>query len=277
MRNPLVLLAWTAPIAIYSSDALVWGLYTHVYFAQLLVWATPLADPRFRRAVRRFPELLLAGACLPDAALFSRCPGAQVLGTTHQWSAMQRMLATAGDDESLALAAGYASHLLADIIAHNHFVPEHERLWADYPVITHAVSEWAMDAHVAPQLFAFPAELLRRHGARLARQAAAQFDCSVEAAGRALRWLANGERLLRRSRVPHFLRRGVAALDTRIGRRFDRYVSETARRLCQINRLIAGEMPAWHAEPDRLRLAGTVDSSLVRRMTLGLALPRDLF
>src|SRR5262245_45306260 len=103
-----VLLAWALPLVIHSGDELAWGLYTHVYFAQLLLWAIPLADPRFRRAVRRFPELLLAGACLPDTALFCRYARAEALAITHQWSAAQRMVDAAQDDESRAIAAGYA-------------------------------------------------------------------------------------------------------------------------------------------------------------------------
>lgn len=276
MAKPCTLLAWILPLAIYSGDALAWGLYTHIYFAQLLIWAIPLADARFRCAIRRFPDLLLAGACLPDAALFSRCRGARALATTHQWSAVRRMLAAANDDESRALATGYASHLFADTIAHNHFVPAHQQLWGDYQVVTHAVSEWAMDAHVAPHILAFPGDLLRRHGALLARHATAHFDCTAEAAARALRYLANGERLLRASGLPWGLRRCVAALDPRILRRFDCYAGETSRRLRQIDRLIAGDMPVWHAEPERPQLACQA-RSLVRRFTHRPLLPQDLF
>jgi hypothetical protein len=277
MRTWFALLAWAAPMAIYSGDALAWGLYTHVYFAQLLIWAIPLADSRFRRAVQRFPALLLAGACLPDTALFSRCPGAHELGTTHQWPAMQRMLAGARDDESRALVTGYASHLLADVIAHNHFVPAHERLWLDYPVVTHAASEWAMDAHLAPHLLAYPGELLCRHGARLARQAAAHFDCSTAAAARALRLLANGERILRGSGVPRALRRGVAALDRRVTRRFDYYVNETAQRMRQIDRLLAGDAPAWKAEPETPRAASSKPRPVpMQRLGYPLPLPPEL-
>jgi hypothetical protein len=270
------LLAWALPIAIHSGDAQAWGLYTHIYFAQLLIWAVPLADPRFRRAVQRFPDLLLAGACLPDTALFSRYAGSQALGTSHQWSVARRMLAAASDDEARALAAGYASHLLTDIIAHNYFVPAHERLWFDYPVLTHAACEWAMDAHVGPQLFAFPGDLLHRHRRRLACHAVEHMSCTRDAAGRALRWLGNGERLLRASRVPHVVRRGAGVLDTRTSRRFDYYVSETARRLPQINRLIGGEAPAWNAEPDRSR-AVEVQRFRTRNAPHLLLLPQDLF
>jgi hypothetical protein len=248
----LARVAWLAPLALFSTDTLAWGLCTHVYFSQLLLWAVPLADPRFRRAVARLPELMLAGACLPDIALFARLAGAPALGVTHQWSAARRMLerARARDDESRALAVGYASHLLCDIVAHNHFVPAHERMWLDQPVVTHAISEWMMDAHIMPQLHYRPSDLMRRHLAQLVDCAAAHLGCSRGGVQRALRWLTKGERLLRASRVPQLLRNGARVLDTRLERRLDWYVDETTARLGQINRLIGGDAPVWPADLD---------------------------
>jgi hypothetical protein len=158
----------------------------------------------------------------------------------------------------------------------NCFVPEHEQLWFDYPVLAHAASEWAMDAHVAPQLLAFPGELLRRHRARLARHASGFLGCTEKAAARALWYLGNGDRFLRATRVPLALHRGARVLDASMSRRFDHYISETARRLRQVNRVIDGESPAWNAEPDR-RDAWKHFSPLLRGMTQGLALPQDLF
>ena len=275
MAKLYVRVVWLLPLAIYAGDAAAWGLYTHVYFAQLLIWAIPLADPRFRRAIRRFPELLLAGACLPDTALFSRYAAAPELATTHQWSVARRVLAAGTDDESRALGAGYSSHLLTDVIAHNHFVPAHERLWFDYPVLTHAACEWAMDAHVGPQLFVFPGDLLRRHRARLAHHAAQWLGCNEAAARRALRWLGNGETVLRATRTPLAVQRCACAIDSRISRRFDYYISETARRLRQIDRLIAGDMPAW--SPDPAPPSPSERALLVRGIQQPLPLPQDLF
>jgi hypothetical protein len=255
-------IAWLAPLALFSEDALAWGLCTHIYLSQLLLWAIPLADPRFRRAVTRLPGLMLAGVCLPDVSLFSRHIGAGALSATHQWSVVQRLLASAHDDETRVLAIGYASHLLADIIAHNHFVPAHEQLWFNRPVITHAASEWVMDAHVMPHLFARPADLMRRYGARVADYATEQFGCDRNASRRALGCLKHGEALLRASRLPQVLRAGARAVDRRLERRLDWYIAETASRLGQINRLIAGDAPVWcaeidgtHPSPDRPRLS----------------------
>jgi len=265
-------LAWLLPLVLFSENALAWGLYTHVYFAQLLIWAVPLADPRFRRAIGRFPELLLAGVCLPDLALFGRHVGAPALGSTHQWSAARRLLREADSDESRALALGYASHLLTDVVAHNHFVPAHEQLWLDRPVVTHAASEWTMDAFVAPHLFARPAELMARHRALLAEYAATQFLCAPAAARRALDCLRHGDALLRGSGLPRALLRAAGGLDGRLLRRFHWYLAETTARLGQVNRLIAGDAPVWHAEPGR-----TDTARAPAPVALKSPLPQDFF
>ena len=121
-------LAWFIPLLLYSSNALAWGLYTHVYFAQQLLWAVPLADTRFRRAVRAFPGWVMAGACLPDLSLTGQHAGTHDFKQTHQWDTARRLLEQASCDEERAIALGFASHLLVDIIAHNHFVPAHEKI-----------------------------------------------------------------------------------------------------------------------------------------------------
>ena len=276
MEKHCARLAWLLPLTLFSGDVLAWGLCTHVYFSQLLIWAIPLADSRFRRAVSRLPELVLAGACLPDVSLFGRHVGAPALNATHQWSAAQRLLAAADNDESRAFALGYASHLLADIIAHNHFVPAHEQIWFDHPVVTHAASEWVMDAHIMPHLLARPSDLMRRHGPRIVEYAAEQFGCGRSALRRALGCLKHGEGALRLSRLPQALLRSARALDGHVLRRLDWYVAETAARLGQINRLIDGDAPVWDAEIEH----APAPQKRLRRPPSGLfsrPLPQDFF
>jgi hypothetical protein len=241
-------LLWAIPLLLQATDAYAWGLYTHMYFAQLLVWSVPLADARFRRALLRFPELCLAATCLPDVSLFSRPLRAPTLHTTHQWSAITNMLLHANGDEQRAMALGYASHLLTDIVAHNYFVPAHERMWLRVPMLTHAASEWAMDAHVAPALFVNPASLIERHRGTLIAWAGQRLGFSAPVANRALGCLMYGESALRRSRLPQLIYRVTRRADLRIRDRFDDYIRETSVRLRQINRLIAGGTPAWEPE-----------------------------
>lgn len=278
MRKLCPAMPWILPLALHSTEALAWGLYTHVYFAQLLIWAIPLADARFRKAVRRFPELLLAGACLPDISLFSRRNGPGMLGATHQWSIVKAMLRSAQDDAERAIATGFASHLLTDIIAHNHFVPTHEELWFNVPLATHAASEWAMDAHVAPQIFARPATVIGRNLDVLARYGTRYFGCTSAQAGRALRCLWRGEHLLRLSRLPQAAFGGARLMDARVRQRFDYYACETTQRLSQISRVISGDAPVWQPEVDCAETARMqIRNCTPRQLRHRLPLPRDFF
>ena len=279
MRNTITAVLWIAPLALHSADAWAWGLYTHLYFAQLLLWAIPLADARFRRAVKRFPELLLAGACLPDVSLFSSWVREPRLGTTHQWAVARRLLHGADDDEHAALAAGYCCHLLSDIVAHNHFVPTHETLWLNpLPLAVHAASEWAMDAHLAGQLYARPHRLLRRHLPVISGFASRHFGSTPTDTRRALVYLLHGEQWLRGSGLHHAAYHSARLMDAGVTRRFDYYVAQTALRLEQMNRVIAGDAPAWAPEVDCARTArNDIHTGAPRHSPRFAPLPRDFF
>jgi hypothetical protein len=271
-------LAWLIPLLLYSSDALAWGLYTHLYFAQQLVWAIPFADPRFRRAVSAFPGWMMAGACLPDLSLTGQHAGTHDFKKTHQWDTARRLLEQACDDEERAIALGFASHLLVDIIAHNHFVPAHEKLWVNVPMLTHASSEWAMDAHVKNQVFHAPAKLLRQNQDGMVNFAAEHFQCDPVKARCAIKLLAHGDEMLRGSRLAEGLYHIGKVLDRNLKRRFNYYLRETSRRLVQINRMIEGRNLAWHPEPPLPHLAhDRVGPHTLRQINYHLPLPQDLF
>jgi hypothetical protein len=286
----------SVPLLLFAGDALAWGLYTHVYFAQLLVWAVPLLDPELRRAVRRFPARLMAGACLPDLALVGSTARTRAFDASHRWETAHALLQAADDDETRACAVGAISHLWVDIIAHNHFVPAHEHLWWNVPMLTHAASEWAMDRHIARQLFhpqgvgrgckaAEAATTTLRPPATLLQAddwlvdfVSCNFGCTPAASRRAIRQLAGAERLLRQSRLPGMLHGMGRLLDRQLTARFDYYIQEVTQRLPQINRVLAGEAPAWLADcppvaVSRERIAAHAPELVACRMPL----PGDLF
>ncbi len=273
MGKWITCLVWLPPLALFSADAHAWGLYTHVYFAQLLVWAVPLADPRLRRLAKNLPRLVMAGACLPDLAVIAGKKDEGRYENNHRWETALSLLGAARSDEERALALGYASHLLVDVVAHHHFVPAHENLWLDVPIITHVFSEWAMDAHISPQLFVTPAQLLEGEAARLAAYIADHWDCAREDGLRAVATLTRAEGFLRRTRLPWALYGTAKRLDSRIPRRFDNYVEQTAERLSQINRLLEGETPAWNAEAPCRRAARDRVKEEHSRRQLGLRIP----
>lgn len=276
MKKHLWLL-WLLPLLAQSADAHAWGLATHVYFSQLLLWAVPLLDPRLRDAVKRFPRLVLAGACLPDLSLVGRSARTTAFENTHDWTQAARLLEQVESAEDRAIALGYASHLLVDIVAHNYFVPAHEQMWLKLPLLTHAVSEWVMDAHVGRHLFSYPHQLVRDEQAALAGWTARHFECGRPQAQRALAHLGRATALLYRSGLHRGLNTGARLFDRRLSGRLDHYVGETARLLPQLNRFLLGEEPNWRADlpcPERTRYLRELSFDELRGP---LPLPASLF
>lgn len=278
MSRTITFIAWLIPLSFYSASAHAWGLFTHIYFAQLLIWAVPLADPRLRRIAREFPRLVMAGACLPDLAIFGKYAKTDAFANNHQWEITEKLFREARDDREVALSIGYGSHLLVDVIAHNHFVPAHEILWLDLPMTTHIAAEWAMDAHIRSHLFATPQDLLQREASGLMAYVARQFGCSAEQSRAAISALATGDGWLRRGRIPQLLYQVARRVDKPLRRRFDHYIGATAELLPQLERVLQGETPFFAAEAAcRLSAQAQVSRHKESQIRMRLPLPRDLF
>ena len=235
---------------LFAPDALAWGLQTHVFLAQWLLAAAPLADPQIRAAAQRLPRLVLAGACLPDLALAGRALGLGAFRRAHQWSTLRRLAAACWDEER-AIAVGYASHLLADVVAHNRFVPEHERRILDVPHVTHALCEWAMDEHLKPALAAQPADLLIEELPLLTQAAARAFRCPERVARRGIVFLAGAECALRISRLPLLCGRTMKLLQGDTRPHLDAYVREACSLVGQVQAVLQGAEPRLQPEPDQ--------------------------
>jgi hypothetical protein len=236
-------LVWLSPIILYTNEANAWGLVTHVYFAHSLLWAMPLLDQRLRNAIVKFPDLVMAGACLPDLAIISKR-----FSSTHNWQNVQDLLNNAVDEESLAIAIGYASHLYIDVIAHNHFVPAHEEMWTDKGMFAHISSEWAMDAHLSPLLTKTPGDLLFQHANTLAKSIATQFECTFDDAKEIILKLSFWDRMLRRFKIPNLIYHTSKFLDKRVQKHFIYYIAKTQVAIYDIGIVLSGVKPNWEAE-----------------------------
>ena len=241
------LLFWLPPLLLTSRDAHAWGLVTHLYLAQLLLWVLPLADPNLRRAVRRFPEQVLAGACLPDLALVGRRCGTTAFAHSHRWETGARLWAAARDEREAATALGYVSHLVADVPAHHFFVPAFEAHMGRRSLLLHAAAEWAMDARLARHLQTSPRALLRAHRDYLGDYAARHFGCTKEVARASVTLLGRADGFLRASRLPAVLG-GVGRL---AGARLDDWLAPAVACLTHVERVGQGETPVWDAEGRR--------------------------
>jgi len=231
-------------VLFYVPDAHAWGLQTHVFLAQYALAAVPLVDPELRAAAMRLPRLVLAGACLPDLAIVGQYfLGSAAFRRSHLWSTLRRIAASAHDDHHRALALGYATHLVSDVVAHNEFVPEHEARFGRTAMIGHLVSEWAMDRYLPHQVR--PAEALEEAGPHAVEFVARAFRCGEDFARRALAILTRGDRFLRASPAPVLCRAAVGLLMHNWERRFGLYLARTAQGLEAVETAFAGGFEDW--------------------------------
>jgi len=227
----------------YSADANAWGLITHLYFAQSLLWAMPLLDPKLQAAIKKFPDLVMAGACIPDLALVS-----QPFNNTHAWKSAHQLLDAAESDEEMAIAIGYASHLYIDVIAHHHFVPAHEAMWFKSTMFTHITSEWAMDAYLMPLIKTSPHRLLRKHHFAITSFISTHFNCAEDITSAAIKRLALGDALLRLVKLPQFIHGFARLFDRSLSQNFVYYISKTQIALEDIGKVLDGNQPEFDAE-----------------------------
>ena len=252
---------WCAPVGVFSIDANAWGLFTHIYFAQWLLIAGPLLDPKIQQAVKKFPTLVLAGACLPDLAIISKR-----FHTTHQWQKAEWMVQNAKSEQEIAIAIGYTSHLFVDVVAHNHFVPAFEAKWKNIPwlnhtLITHIASEWAMDAHIAKHIAYTPHQLIRMHIAELSafvapcffdtdtlnnhRQTSQYFYTQTS---KHLKQLAWADFALRKSHLSSIVLGAMRIKDKRFLKSLGYYLAKTKNALTHFDQSIQGNRPRWEPE-----------------------------
>ena len=245
---------------LFAPDAHAWGLETHVFFVQWLLGALPFADRELRKVAARLPGLVLAGACLPDLALAGKALGLVAFRRAHEWATLRRMSAAARDDGDVALALGYASHLVSDVVAHNEFVPEHEARIARVRHVTHAIAEFAMDHHVHGALVIGPSAAIRAQEALLAGFVARAFRCGEPVAARALGFLAHADGALRASPLPRLCRHAVARFYRDPAYRFEGYLARVKLRLGDVELALAGRFVDWvSSDPEGRRSDGEAD------------------
>jgi hypothetical protein len=118
-----VLLAGLAVVllALFPGDAWAWTPGTHIYLAEQILNAPHLVPGAVGELLRAFPYDYLYGSIAADTSFAKKyAPAGR---HPHAWHVAQEIHDQAGSDALRAFGLGYLSHLAADVIAHNYFVP----------------------------------------------------------------------------------------------------------------------------------------------------------
>lgn len=106
-----------------SRPALAWGPSVHLWIGDQILQAAAAALPAVAALLRRHARAFLYGSIAPDFEIGKGSTGHAE--HNHNWSTGRRVLDRAATESAQAFALGYMAHLAADVIGHNHFVPNH--------------------------------------------------------------------------------------------------------------------------------------------------------
>ena len=153
--------AWfVAAFLIFSSPAWAWGPGTHIETSRFLLTHLVLLAPFIRKLISSHPAEFIYGAIVPDMVLGKRYMRPE--RNNHQWKVGFDVLLSAGSSKQRAFGLGYLSHLAADTVAHNQFVPDLLLARFDVRRRGHVTHELLFDAMLDDEVWTICAALSRR-------------------------------------------------------------------------------------------------------------------
>lgn len=106
---------------LWPDNALAWGPAAHLDYGLQALREAALLAPALRALLLRHQDDYLYGCVAADIIVGKNF--AKTAYHCHTWKNGLRLLDAAGTDPLRALAYGFLSHLAADTVAHNYFVP----------------------------------------------------------------------------------------------------------------------------------------------------------
>jgi hypothetical protein len=153
-----VFLIITLKELIFCDGAWAWGPAVHTVISCNILESCSQILPAIASVIRSFPNEYIYGAISADFFLWKGQKRKK--GHSHNWETGFKFLKGVGSDKEAAYAYGFLSHLAADVIAHNYFVPDliYRRLRSKR--IGHFYTEAVADRFVNPLYLKIAREIL---------------------------------------------------------------------------------------------------------------------
>lgn len=146
-------------ILFWPHEALAWGPATHLQLGWHVLHNLDLLIIPVRSLLELYPYDYLYGCISADIVVgkkFSRA-----LNHCHNWRIGFKIMSRADSPFQKAFAYGYLSHLAADTVAHNQFVPD--KMIATYStrLLRHIYWEMRFDTHADRVVWDLPHEIMK--------------------------------------------------------------------------------------------------------------------
>ncbi len=138
-----------------------WGPATHVALGETLLSSLYLLPPAIRALLERFPIHFLYGSVAADISFAKKyVPEGR---HSHSWDVGEEILNSAPTEALRATGYGYLSHLAADTLAHNTFIPRKLLLTRTGQAHGHTYWEHRMDLHVGEEFLGKARRVVMNH------------------------------------------------------------------------------------------------------------------
>ncbi|HEY3116605.1 MAG TPA: zinc dependent phospholipase C family protein, partial [Chloroflexota bacterium] len=127
-------------------QAHAWTPGTHIYLGESVLANLPYLPVAVADLLRAFPFDFLYGNIAADSSIAKHY--APLGRHCHYWHVGQEIHDLAASDALRAFGLGYLSHLAADTIAHNYFVPRQLMLTSSTAAVGHSYWETRVEAHL---------------------------------------------------------------------------------------------------------------------------------
>lgn len=162
MKPSVLLLAVVAAvlaIAIIPTPALAWSPGTHIYLGESVLANLSQLPVFVADLVRSYPYDFLYGSIAADTSMAKKY--APVGRHCHAWHVGQEIFDRADSEALRAFGLGYLSHLAADTVAHNFFVPRQLVVTSTTIAIGHSYWESRFETHLGDHYARTAMELIR--------------------------------------------------------------------------------------------------------------------
>lgn len=145
-RVLVVALLAVVALVVFPTVAHAWTPATHIYLGESVLANLHQLPAIVADLLRAFPFDFLYGNVAADTSMAKKY--APVGRHCHHWHVGQEILDVAPSDRLRAFGWGYLSHLAADTVAHNFFVPRQLMLTSGSAALGHSYWESRFESHL---------------------------------------------------------------------------------------------------------------------------------
>ncbi len=133
-------------LALTPAQAFAWTPGTHVFLGEAVMRSLDVLPTGVAGLLRAFPYEFLYGSIAADTSMAKKY--VPVGRHCHSWRVGLEIFERARDEPLRAFAFGYLSHLAADAVAHNYFVPRQLALTSSTTALGHSYWESRFETHL---------------------------------------------------------------------------------------------------------------------------------